>query len=67
MNKKEKRLALATALQSAAPDMVVVDTFAPVTQAKTQALIAQLAAVGVPKVRCVHCLMCCRPCVCRRP
>lgn len=48
MNKKERRLALATALQSAAPDMVVVDTVAEkVADKKTKSLLAMLETVGV--------------------
>lgn len=47
MNKKEKRLALATAVQSAAADMVVVDDLAgALPAAKTSALLEKLAALG---------------------
>lgn len=47
MNKKEKRLALATAIQSAADDMIVVEDFASqITEVKTKNLLAQLEAVG---------------------
>ena len=51
MNKKERRLALATALQSAAADMVVVKDFGSFEEAKTRALLAKLEAVGVNTVR----------------
>ncbi|KAI8463072.1 MAG: plastid ribosomal protein L4 [Monoraphidium minutum] len=44
MNKKERRLALATALQSAAPDMLVVDAVA--ADGKTKSLVAALEKVG---------------------
>lgn len=48
MNKKEKRLALATALQSAAADMIVVDGFAEeFTEIKTKSLVEKLAALGI--------------------
>jgi len=51
MNKKEKRLALATALQSAAQDMVVVDDFsADFSEIKTKSLISKLEAVGASPV-----------------
>lgn len=47
MNKKEKRLALATALQSAAGDMVVVEDFAGAfNEIKTKSLVEKLAAIG---------------------
>lgn len=47
MNKKEKRLALSTALQSAAVDMVVVEDFAESFQEiKTKSLTEKLAVVG---------------------
>ena len=47
MNKKEKRLALATAIQSAAEDMIVVEDFAgKMSEVKTKGLVAQLEAVG---------------------
>lgn len=47
MNKKERRLALATALQSAADDMVVVDSVAAAAaDGKTKSLVAALEAVG---------------------
>lgn len=47
MNKKEKRLALATAIQSAAADMIVVEDFAQaVAEVKTKSLVAKLEAVG---------------------
>lgn len=53
MNKKERRLALATALQSAAPDMVVVGSVAEaVPEVKTKNLVAKLESIGVfPMVR----------------
>eukprot|EP00887_Chlorella_sp_A99_P000466 scaffold17.g466.t1 len=48
MNRKERRLALATALQSAAGDMVVVQDFGgQLGGPKTSALLERLAAVGV--------------------
>ncbi|KAG7674223.1 hypothetical protein Ndes2526B_g03974 [Nannochloris sp. 'desiccata'] len=48
MNKKEKRLAFATALQSAAGDMVVVEDFAgKFEEIKTKSLVGKLAAMGV--------------------
>ncbi|RMZ57021.1 hypothetical protein APUTEX25_002253 [Auxenochlorella protothecoides] len=48
MNKKERRLALATALQSAAPDMVVVGSVAEaVPEVKTKNLVAKLESIGV--------------------
>lgn len=47
MNKKEKRLALATAIQSAAEDMIVVEDFAgQMSEVKTKNLLSQLEAVG---------------------
>jgi len=47
MNKKERRLALATALASAAGDMTVVDSLAEVAaDGKTKALVAALAGMG---------------------
>lgn len=47
MNKKERRLALATALQSAAPDVVVVDGLpAAAADGKTKSLVAALARAG---------------------
>ena len=45
MNKKERRLALATALASAAGDVVAVDALA-LPDAKTKTLVARLAALG---------------------
>ena len=45
MNKKERRLALATALASAAADVVAVDSLA-LPDAKTKTLVSRLAAVG---------------------
>lgn len=48
MNKKERRLAVGTALQSAAPDTVVVDSLAGVGEAmKTKAVVNLCKAVGV--------------------
>jgi len=47
MNKKERRLALATALASAAGDMTIVDSLAEVAaDGKTKGLVASLAAMG---------------------
>lgn len=46
MNKKERKLALATALQSAAADMIVCDDFSALDSVKTQALVAGLGAMG---------------------
>jgi len=49
MNKKERRLALATALQSAAKDMVIVEPLAEaLASKKTKDLVAAMARVGVP-------------------
>jgi large subunit ribosomal protein L4 len=45
MNKKERRLALATALQSAAPDMVAVDAVS-VPDGKSKTLVSALAKAG---------------------
>ena len=46
MNKKERRLALATALQSASSDVVVVESFAgQVADKKTKSLLALLQKV----------------------
>jgi hypothetical protein len=46
MNKKERRLALATALQSAAEDTVVVDSVeAAVADGKTKSMVAMLDKV----------------------
>jgi large subunit ribosomal protein L4 len=42
MNKKERRLALATALQSAAADVVVVDSIADAVQVRTAAAESKL-------------------------
>lgn len=48
MNKKERRLALATALQSAAADMVVVESAAAgVADKKTKSMVAMLEKCGV--------------------
>jgi large subunit ribosomal protein L4 len=47
MNKKERRLALATALHSAAADMVVVDSLeASLPETKTRAMVSALRALG---------------------
>eukprot|EP00879_Flechtneria_rotunda_P001882 GHRR01002053.1.p1 GENE.GHRR01002053.1~~GHRR01002053.1.p1 ORF type:complete len:252 (+),score=89.44 GHRR01002053.1:84-839(+) len=47
MNKKERRLALATALQSAAADIIVVDSIAAgAADGKTKSLVSTLAKVG---------------------
>lgn len=47
MNKKERRLAMATALQSAAADMIVVEDFAESwDEIKTSTLVKKLASVG---------------------
>lgn len=45
MNKKERRLAMATALQSAAADIVVVES-AALAEPKTKSLVEALASVG---------------------
>jgi len=46
MNKKERRLALATALQSASSDILVVESLAgQVQDKKTKSLLALLAKV----------------------
>ena len=45
MNKKERRLAMATALQSAAADIVVIES-AAMSEPKTKALVEALASVG---------------------
>jgi large subunit ribosomal protein L4 len=48
MNKKERRLAMGTALQSAADDMVVVDSFATLEEEpKTRALVKICKNIGV--------------------
>ena len=47
MNKKEKRLALATAIQSAAAEMIVVEDFAQgMSEVKTKGLVDTLEKVG---------------------
>lgn len=47
MNKKERRLALATALQSATADMIVVESLAGKLQdTKTKSMVALLEKVG---------------------
>lgn len=49
MNKKERRLALATAMQSAAEDMVVVESLDnQVADGKTKTLMGLLKKVGGP-------------------
>ncbi len=50
MNKKERRLGLATALQSAAADIVVVEDI-KVDDKKTKTLLAMLAKLGVSPER----------------
>ena len=50
MNKKERRLALGTALQSASSDMVVVDDFSAFQEIKTKSLLQKLENVGVGQV-----------------
>lgn len=45
MNKKERRLAMATALQSAAADIIVIES-AAMSEPKTKALVEALASVG---------------------
>ena len=50
MNKKERRLAMATALQSAAADIIVVES-AAMSEPKTKALVAALASVGADPMR----------------
>ena len=48
MNKKERRLAMATALQSAAADMVGIESFAPVVELpRTRVLVDTCRGVGV--------------------
>ena len=48
MNKKERRLALATALQSASADMVVVDSLeGKMPDMKTKSLVNACKAMGV--------------------
>ncbi|KAI3424856.1 hypothetical protein D9Q98_008240 [Chlorella vulgaris] len=47
MNKKERKLALATALQSAAGDMIVCEDFGALEVVSTKGLLANLAAMGV--------------------
>jgi large subunit ribosomal protein L4 len=52
MNKKERRLALATALQSAAADIMVVDSFeGACSDKKTKTLLATLGKLGVSPER----------------
>lgn len=49
MNRKERRLALSTALQSAAADVVVVDDIASAASSgKTKDLVSALDKVGAP-------------------
>ena len=50
MNKKERRLALGTALQSASSDIVVVDDFSAFQEIKTKSLLQKLENVGVSQV-----------------
>jgi large subunit ribosomal protein L4 len=47
MNKKEKKLAMATALQSAASDMTVLDAIPSIEGRKTKSLVSLLKNVGV--------------------
>lgn len=47
MNKKEKKLAMATALQSAAGDMTVIESFPSIEGRKTKSLVSVLKNVGV--------------------
>lgn len=48
MNKKERRLALATALQSASQDIVVVDSLdGKMPDRKTKSLVSACASLGV--------------------
>lgn len=48
MNKKERRLALATALQSAASDTLAIDSLADAAaDGRTKSLVSTLAALGV--------------------
>jgi large subunit ribosomal protein L4 len=48
MNRKEKQLAMATALQSAAADIVAVDSFGPLeSESKTRKLLEICRGVGV--------------------
>ena len=47
MNKKERRLALATALQSAAADMTVIADFGALEAVSTQGLASALSGLGV--------------------
>jgi len=46
MNKKERRLAMATALQSATKSIVVVDSFATMEGHKTKTLVGTLQTLG---------------------
>lgn len=76
MNKKERKLALATALQSAAGDMIVCEDFGALEVVSTKGLLANLAAMGVQEVRrlpllllecsgcCGQCCYCCQRCCC---
>jgi large subunit ribosomal protein L4 len=55
MNKKERRLALATALQSAAADVTVVESLeGKVSDKKTKSLIALLAKVWGSFASCLQ-------------
>lgn len=47
MNKKEKALAMSTALQSAASDMIVLDVVPSIEGRKTKSLVGMLKNVGV--------------------
>jgi len=50
MNKKERRLAMATALQSAASDIIVIES-AAMSEPKTKALVEALAGVGADPMK----------------
>lgn len=47
MNKKEKALAMSTALQSAAADMIVLDTVPSIEGRKTKSLVSMFKNMGV--------------------
>eukprot|EP00232_Nephroselmis_pyriformis_P031136 CAMPEP_0182864260 /NCGR_PEP_ID=MMETSP0034_2-20130328/7077_1 /TAXON_ID=156128 /ORGANISM="Nephroselmis pyriformis, Strain CCMP717" /LENGTH=273 /DNA_ID=CAMNT_0024996513 /DNA_START=22 /DNA_END=843 /DNA_ORIENTATION=- len=55
MNKKERRLAMATAIQSAAADMVVVEDLSGKIDGKTKTMVAALKAWGAGEKD--HCLL----------
>lgn len=57
MNRKEKQLAMATAFQSAAPDMIVVKKVTDVLpRIKTKTLVSLLSSVGADPMVGVGCL-----------